>query len=123
MPTWLTIVIAVSSALLGIGGGIGLSTYMSERMKHRAIRNNLKEDKKLEELENARQEANLKQLTSAVEAVVLPLFAPLSKDVAEIKKDLQNNTKGTVTILRNDMKKSLDYCKRQGYASASDRAN
>lgn len=119
MPVWLTIVIAVATALVGVAGGVGITAYMSERMKHKAARKNLKEDREQEEIEIARQAQNLKQITSAVEAVV----APLIRDTAEIKDNLALNTKGTVTLLRNDMKKSLDYCKRQGYASSSDKAN
>ena len=119
MPVWLTIVISVAAALVGLAGGVGITAYMSERMKHKAIRKNLKEDRELEEIANARQAQNLRQITSAVEAVV----APLIRDTAEIKDNLALNTKGTVTLLRNDMKKSLDYCKRQGYASSSDKAN
>jgi len=119
MPVWVAIIIAVVGALVGVAGGVGITAYLSERLKHKAQRKNDKEDKAYAELEEAKDKKTLEQITIAVEAVI----APLIKDTSEIKADLALNTKGTVTILRNDMKKSLDYCKRQGYASSSDRAN
>lgn len=43
--------------------------------------------------------------------------------VNEVKEDLKCNTIGTITLLRDRMKATLDRCKNQGYASSSDLAN
>ena len=64
-----------------------------------------------------------KQRLDALRAVIREENQGIAADIASIKENLVLNTKGTVTILRNDMKKSLDYCKRQGYVSRSDKIN
>jgi len=116
----------IVTAVIAILGVFGVSIYFAERAKHKAGRKNRKELEKEEaEKKEAEQKEALKQqqYENALRAIIREENASLKADTKEIKKDLADNTKGTVTILRNDMKKSLDYCKKQGFASASDRAN
>ena len=119
MPIWLQIIIAIFGLIGTIFGIFGFSAYISERMKHKATRRNMMEDAQEEELEQMRQEQYLKSLRMVIQEEI----APLKADMEDIKTNLALNTKGTVTILRNDMKKSLDYCKNKGSVSASDIAN
>jgi hypothetical protein len=119
MPEWLSIVsfiIGLCGSILGI---FGFTAYINERMKHKAAKRNQAEDAAEQELENMRQE----QYLNSLRTVIKEENEPLLRDIAEIKQNLSLNTKGTVTILRNDMKKSLDFCKHQGFATASDKAN
>lgn len=119
MPLWLQIASVVFGIIGTIFGIFGISTYISERMKHKAARRNQQEDAEAEELEQMRQEHYLNSLRT----IIREENASIKADIAEIKSNLALNTKGTVTILRNDMKKSLDACKDKGYASSSDIAN
>lgn len=126
MPDWLTIVIAVTGLIGTVLGVLGISGYLGERARHKAEVKNRKEDQTEEELQSAAD----KRLKDSIRGVFQEENKPINDkldnittDIVEIKEDLANNTKGTVTLLRNDMKKSLDYCKRQGYTSTSDRAN
>ena len=100
----------------------GVGVYFADRAKYKAGKKN-----RHEEAAEERQKAAYKEeLRTVIKEENKPLedkIEKLNKNVDEMKANLQENTEGTVTLLRNDMKKSLDYCKRQGYASASDRAN
>jgi len=126
MPDWLTIVIAVIGLIGTVLGVLGISGYLGERARHKAEKKNRKEDQNEEAAKAAADKRLHDTICGAIRQENKPINAKLdniTKEIEEIKVDLADNTKGTVTLLRNDMKKSLDYCKRQGYASASDRAN
>lgn len=114
-PTWLTIVISVIGLLSTILGILGVTAYISERAKHKAKKDNEAEDT----VEQLKHEAYKNELREIIKEEI----SPVRDDVASIKHNLSLNTKGTVTILRDDMKKSLDFCKERGYASATDKAN
>jgi len=119
MPLWLTIVIAVLGLIGTVLGIFGFSAYINERMKHKAELRNRQEDARREELEQMEKEQYLKSLR----AIIREENAPLREDIAEIKHCLALNTKGTVTMLRMDMKESLDSLNDKGFASSSDVAN
>ena len=119
MPLWLTIVIAVLGLIGTVLGIFGFSAYINERMKHKAELRNRQEDARREELEQMEKEQYLKSLR----AIIREENAPLREDIAEIKHCLTLNTKGTVTMLRMDMKESLDSLNDKGFASSSDVAN
>lgn len=126
MPDWLTIVIAVIGLIGTVLGVLGISGYLGERARHRAEKKNRQEDRTEEELRAAEDKRLHDAICGAIrqenESINTKLDT-ITKDIEEMKSDLADNTKGTVTLLRNDMKKSLDYCKKQGYTSTSDRAN
>lgn len=119
MPVWLTIIIAVLGLIGTILGIFGFSAYINERMKHKAELKNQQEDAQREELERMEKEQYLKSLRE----IIREENAPLRQDIAEIKHCLALNTKGTVTMLRMDMKETLDSLNEKGFASSSDVAN
>ena len=119
MPLWLSIVIAVTGLLGTVLGIVGFSAYWNERMKHKAQKRNDKEDKAEEEMEALKH----KKYVDELKTIITNANAPILAEITAIRRDLSLNTKGTVTILRNDMKKSLDFCKDRGYATSSDKAN
>lgn len=115
MPVWvqvMNIVLGIIGTLFGI---FGISAYINERMKHKASKKNKQDD----EIQELIHQKHLEELR----AVIREENKGIKDDIATIKDNLALNTKGTVTILRNDMKKSLDYCKHQGYVTRSDKAN
>ena len=84
MPLWLTIIIAVAGAIVGLFGGVGISAYLQKRMSHKAEVKNKKEDeaaaKKAEEIkkmEDLKHQAYLNELRAIIreenEASVAPL--------------------------------------------------
>ena len=115
MPVWLQIVSVIAGIVGTLLGIFGISAYINERMKHKATRKNQEED----EIAELKHQKHLEELR----AVIREENASIKDDISSIKDNLAVNTKGTVTILRNDMKKSLDYCKKQGYVSRSDKIN
>ena len=115
MPIWLQIVSIIAGIIGTLLGIFGISAYINERMKHKAAKRNLADD----EIEQLKEEKRL----NALRAVIREENASIKDDISSIKDNLALNTKGTVTILRNDMKKSLDYCKKQGFVSRSDKIN
>ena len=48
---------------------------------------------------------------------------PTNEKIDKMDSKLDANTKGTVTLLRDRMKASLDDCRNKGFASATDKAN
>lgn len=115
MPVWLQVISVILGIIGTLFGIFGISAYVSERMKHRATKKNKEED----EITELKYQKHLEELR----AVIREENASIKDDIASIKDNLALNTKGTVTILRNDMKKSLDYCKKQGFVSRSDKIN
>ena len=115
MPVWLQIISVIAGIVGTLLGIFGISAYINERMKHKATRKNQEED----EIAELKHQKHLEELR----AVIREENASIKDDISSIKDNLALNTKGTVTILRNDMKKSLDYCKKQGYVSRSDKIN
>lgn len=115
MPVWLQIISVIAGIVGTLLGIFGISAYISERMKHKATRKNQEED----EIAELKHQKHLEELR----AIIREENKDIKDDISSIKDNLALNTKGTVTILRNDMKKSLDYCKKQGYVSRSDKIN
>lgn len=77
------------------------------------------EERLREELRRERRE----EITQIVSNVIENKTKCLVEDVSEIKESLAINTTGTVTLLRDRMKCSLNYCRNQGYATTTDKAN
>lgn len=115
MPVWLQVISVILGIIGTLFGIFGISAYVSERMKHKATKRNREED----EIAELKHQKHLEELR----AVIREENKGIKDDIATIKDNLALNTKGTVTILRNDMKKSLDYCKHQGYVTRSDKIN
>lgn len=118
MPVWLQIVIGIVGLLGTILGILGVSAYINERAKHRATRVNLEEDERerqLKELENQRKLANIRE-------VFKEEVAPIKKELKEIRNQLEDNTKATVTELRCDMKDHRDRYLDRGFATVSEKA-
>ena len=116
----------ILAGVISLAGLFGVTVYFAERARHKAGKKNRKElerEAKQKEEQDKLDALKQQQYENSLRSIIREENASLKADTKEIKKDLADNTKGTVTILRNDMKKSLDYCKKQGFASASDRAN
>ena len=119
MPIWLTVLIAIVGLVSTVCSVLGISAYVNERSKRKAQRRNLQEEQEAQEIEAMRHQRYMNDLRS----IIREEQESLVKDIATIKEDFSLNTKGIVTILRNDMKKSLDHCKEKGFAGSSDKAN
>lgn len=116
----------ILAGVISIAGLFGVTVYFAERARQKAGKKNRKElekEAKEKEEQDKLEALRHQQYENALRTIIREENKDLKEDVSEIKENLQDNTKGTITLLRNDMKKSLDYCKRQGYASSSDKAN
>lgn len=113
------IVISIASLIISLLTLCGFGVFMSLNTKKRFDRRQA-EEARIEEALREQEQAKLMELfNKALDAKL----APIAQDVSLIKTNLALNTEGTVTILRNDMKKSLDFCKDRGFATSSDKAN
>ena len=113
------LVISIIALVISILTLCGFGVYMSLHTKKRFEK---KEAQRLE-AERLRDEANNAALMNLIGAALDAKIAPVAKEVCEIKSNLTLNTEGTVTLLRNDMKKALDWYKDKGYATSNDKAS
>lgn len=113
------LVISICALVISVLTLCGFGVYMSLHTKKRFEK---KEAQRLE-AQKLRDEANNAALMKLINAALDAKIAPVATDVSQIKSNLSLNTEGTVTLLRNDMKKALDFYKDRGWASTSDKAS
>ena len=112
------LVISIIALVVSVLTLCGFGVYMSLHTKKRFEK---KEAQRLE-AERLRDEANNAALMKLIGAALDAKITPIATDVSTIKCNLSLNTEGTVTLLRNDMKKALDFYKERGWASSNDKA-
>lgn len=105
----------VVSILTLCGFGVFMSLHTKKRFEKR--------EAERQAIEDAKTKANNEALMKLINAALDVRITPLANDVTSIKSNLSLNTEGTVTLLRNDMKKALDYYKERGWASTNDKAS
>ena len=113
------LIISICALVVSILTLCGFGVYMSLHTKRRFD----KKQKELDEIEALKEKKRTEELMRLINASLDTRLTPIANDVNLIKGNLALNTEGTVTILRNDMKKSLDFYKDRGWASANDKAN
>lgn len=113
------IVISIASLIISLLTLCGFGVFMSLNTKKRFDKRQAEEARVQAALKKQEQDELMELFNKALDAKL----TPIAQDVASIKSNLALNTEGTVTILRNDMKKSLDFCKERGFANTSDKAN
>ena len=104
----------VVSVLTLCGFGVYMSFHTKKRLEKKEAARRVEEERR----EQEKNEALMTLINKSLDAKLTPIAA----DVATIKSNLSLNTEGTVTLLRNDMKKSLDWYKDRGFATANDKA-
>lgn len=105
MPAWLNIILAFVGGT-GLMGLITTSIWNKQKTRFEKI-------KKLEKSEEKEEVRNI------IKEEIKPILDLL--DTLKIK--LEANSEGTVTLLRDRMKHTLDECKKMEYASTSEKAN
>lgn len=112
------LIISICALVVSVLTLCGFGVYMSFHTK-----------KRLEKKEQARvaaeareKQEELNKLMSLINGAFDAKLTPIANDISLIKSNLALNTEGTVTILRNDMKKALDVCKDKGFATVNDKA-
>lgn len=111
MEIWLGIIATIVSVLSLLGFGVVAKLFWEDR--HRRKIQNTEEVKQLIKFEKQEE----------IRHVFREEIQPVSKTVDEIKALSSINARGTLTLLRDRMKMSLNYCKCQGWATSSDKAN
>lgn len=112
------LIISIGALIISILTLCGFGVYMSLNTKKRFER---KEAEKAS-IEKAKADENNKKLMDLISKALDDRFAPVISDLSSISANLDLNTQGTVTLLRNDMKKALDSYKIKGFASSTDKA-
>jgi len=113
------LIISICALVVSILTLCGFGVYMSLHTKKRFE----KKEKEQAEIEALKQKKYLDKLTEIISAEFDKRLTPIETKLEKIDDNLKLNTEGTVTILRNDMKKSLDTAKDKGFATANDKAN
>ena len=124
MPVWLQIIIAIFGLVGTILGIFGISAYINERMKHKAAKQNQKEDEAEQEaLEKEKKLAEMKhqEYKNELTAIIRAEFAPIIQDLVDIKNDLKLVKNGLQKDLYVDLAHIYDEYKRKGYASLSEK--
>ena len=114
------LVISIVSIVISLLTLLGVGVFMSLHTKKRFE----KKEAERQAVEDAKAKANNEALMKLINAALDEKITPLAQDVAQIKGNLSLNTEGTVTLLRNDMKKARDYYKdEKGFATTNDKAS
>lgn len=103
MPLWLTIVLAL--------GGTALINTIISFVFASLINGTKKKQEKVKE-----------ESTERIKEIIKIELEPVNQELRGIKKILDLDKEGTVTLLRDSMKDSLDRYRDQGYATISDKA-
>lgn len=103
MPLWLTLVLA-------LGGTALINAFISFAFAS-VINGTKKKQAKIKEESEER-----------IKEVIKVELEPVNQELQGIKKILDLDKEGTVTLLRDSMKDSLDRYRDQGYATISDKA-
>ena len=105
---WLPVIISVLT-LLGLG--TVFKNFWSDKHANKKARS---------EAEIARVK---KEKQEEMREVIVSELAPIKEEISKIGNQMELNTTGTITLLRDRMKCSLNYCLKQGWASTTDKAN
>lgn len=128
------LVIGIIGGVLGIiGTGLGifgLTTYINERMKHKAQKKNKKEDeeeqKKLEDEQKAAEAAHKKymdDLRAIIKEENKASVAPLEAQMEKFSNKLNIVADGTTDILRERLLSCYYKCMKKGYRTQYDYEN
>lgn len=130
MPIWLTIIIAIAGAIVGIFGGVGISAYLQKRMSHKAEVKNRKEDeaaaKKLAEqnkMEDLKHQAYLNELRAIIKEENEISVAPIRGRLEKVENQLGVVAAGTTDILRERLLSTYYKCVEKGYRTQYDYEN
>ena len=105
MPAWLNIILAFV-------GGTGLMGLITTTLWN-------KQKIRLEKIKKLEKSAEKEEVRDIIKEEVKPILDILDT----LNTKLEANSEGTVTLLRDRMKHTLDECKKVGYASTSEKAN
>lgn len=103
MPLWLTLVLAL--------GGTALINAVVSFIFASVINGTKKKQEKIKE-----------ESREKIKEVLQTELIPVNKELQDIKRTLDLDREGTVTLLRDSMKDCLDRYRDQGYATISDKA-
>lgn len=114
-----TALVSAVTIVSSLFGALGISSYLSTKGKNKA-------DKEFKETQ-LREEAYKKQLHEDQMNEIRNIFdekiLPLKDSLDKLSAQSAEINKGTVVLLRDRMRCSLQYCKKQGYCDSADHAN
>lgn len=112
--------------LLTIWSVLGLGSVMGSLIKHWID----KRRKKKEQLEDDHDTVQKQKRDEETRCLIRSELKQVSEKIDKLQEDVTNiqgqaalNAEGSVTLLRDRMKCSLNYCKRQGYKTWDDARN
>lgn len=113
LPLWLEIVIAIVGVFGTIFGILGVTSYISKRMEHKAEQKNKKDD----EIYLLKYNGYKDELKTIIDDALIPI----KKNLSEVKEDLILVKKGTQATCRNDLEEMFAIAEKQGYCSNEDK--
>ena len=124
MPVWLSIIVAVVTAIIGIFGGVGLSAYLQKRMSHKAEKKNKREDE--EELRKIEEQKRLEQMKheeykSELRSIIGEAVLPIANKLELIEQELIKVKKGVQVSNRTDLEEMAEKADKQKFMTAYDK--
>lgn len=116
----------IITTILSILSILGVGTVLTTLWKEKHAERLKKKEEQSEEHIQAVKKRNEEEYRVVLQAELQPIKESIQateQHISEVKEDLKCNTVGTVTLLRDRMKCSLEYCKRRGYTTSTDLAN
>ena len=112
----------VFSTLSILGVGTMLTTLWKENHNKRLKRKEEQSEEHIQALKRKNEEEYKQVLQVELKPIILSINN-MENQICEIKNDMKDNNTGTITLLRDRMQCSLEYCKRRGYTTSTDIAN
>lgn len=116
------IITTILSSLSILGVGTVLTTLWKENHNKRLKK---KEEQSQEHI-NALKTKNTEEIKQVLQEELKPVIVSVNSmqtQLTNVGKSLKENSEGTVTLLRDRMQCSLEFCKRRGYVTEDDLFN
>lgn len=119
-------IIALISCIVGVLSLIGVG-YVIQHMWKIKIDQKESKDRKIRTQEQYEQDKHIEEI---VNKSIVNALAPITTDIKSVRESLEKmqgalseNSEGTVTLLRDRMQCSLEYCKKKGYVTEDELFN
>ena len=116
------IITTILSSLSILGVGTVLTTLWKENHSKRLKKKETQTEEHIQAVKAKSQEEYKKVLQEELKPVLLSVSS-IQNQMNNIETNLKENSEGTITLLRDRMQCSLEFCKRRGYATEDDLFN
>lgn len=117
---WLLPVIA--SCVITTLFGFWIKHILTKGVKEKELKEAIKKAEE-NELKKYREQDEKEKALTELRGVIIEELEPINEKLDKLADKIDKEGEGTVTLLRDRMKSSLNNCKKQGFATTTDKAN